>query len=192
MVWTYRHPQRNFPFYSSAAVSGGRVFVGGRDKLVHALDARTGQGGVVVPDRRARRFVAGGCVRPRLRRIERRQALRLRCGDRRVRSAVRRRRTAVGVPRDRVGPARHRLAGREAVLPRVRLVRRSLFVVRRSSFATSYCCCRDVEERAAKCEPRANRQPPTADRRPPTADRRPPTANSDKNHLILTSTVNRR
>ena len=40
IVWRYRHPQRNFPFYSSAAVSGGRVFVGGRDKLLHALDAR--------------------------------------------------------------------------------------------------------------------------------------------------------
>src|SRR4029079_7196792 len=43
IVWRYRHPQRNFPFYSSAALSGGRVFVGGRDKLMHALDARTGK-----------------------------------------------------------------------------------------------------------------------------------------------------
>ena len=43
IVWTYKHPQRNFPFYSSAALSGGRVFVGGRDKLMHALDARTGK-----------------------------------------------------------------------------------------------------------------------------------------------------
>ena len=31
------------PFYSSAVLSGGRVFVGGRDKLMHALDASTGK-----------------------------------------------------------------------------------------------------------------------------------------------------
>jgi outer membrane protein assembly factor BamB len=42
-VWRYRHPDRHFPFYASAAVSGGRVFVGGRDKMVHALDAATGK-----------------------------------------------------------------------------------------------------------------------------------------------------
>src|SRR4029079_10686141 len=43
IVWHYRHPDRNFPFYSSAALAGGRVFVGGRDKLMHALDARSGK-----------------------------------------------------------------------------------------------------------------------------------------------------
>jgi outer membrane protein assembly factor BamB len=43
IVWRYRHPDRSFPFYSSAAVSGRRVFVGGRDKLLHALDAASGK-----------------------------------------------------------------------------------------------------------------------------------------------------
>src|SRR4029079_14282630 len=43
IVWHYRHPERNFPFYSSAALSAGRVFVGGRDKMMHALDAATGK-----------------------------------------------------------------------------------------------------------------------------------------------------
>src|SRR5262249_59031865 len=43
IVWHYRHPERNFPFYSSAALSTGRVFVGGRDKMMHALDAATGK-----------------------------------------------------------------------------------------------------------------------------------------------------
>jgi outer membrane protein assembly factor BamB len=43
IVWRYQHPDRHFPFYSSAAVSGGRVFVGGRDKLLHALDAASGK-----------------------------------------------------------------------------------------------------------------------------------------------------
>jgi outer membrane protein assembly factor BamB len=44
IVWRYRHPQREFPFYSSAAVADGRVVVGGRDKMVHAIDAKTGKG----------------------------------------------------------------------------------------------------------------------------------------------------
>ena len=37
IVWRYEHPQRKFPFYSSAAVTPSRVVVGGRDKLVHGL-----------------------------------------------------------------------------------------------------------------------------------------------------------
>lgn len=38
IVWRYEHPQRKFPFYSSAAVSNDYVVVGGRDKLVHGLN----------------------------------------------------------------------------------------------------------------------------------------------------------
>jgi len=41
--WTYQHPTRRFPFYSSAAVTPERVILGGRDKLVHCLDAATGK-----------------------------------------------------------------------------------------------------------------------------------------------------
>ena len=41
--WAYRHPTRNFPFYSSAAVTTDRVVVGGRDKIVHCLDRSTGK-----------------------------------------------------------------------------------------------------------------------------------------------------
>jgi outer membrane protein assembly factor BamB len=37
--WRYQHPQRQFPFYSSAAVLNNRIVVGGRDKLVHCLSA---------------------------------------------------------------------------------------------------------------------------------------------------------
>ncbi|HEV2904392.1 MAG TPA: PQQ-binding-like beta-propeller repeat protein [Pyrinomonadaceae bacterium] len=37
IAWRYQHPSRRFPFYSSAAVTGNRVVVGGRDKLVHGL-----------------------------------------------------------------------------------------------------------------------------------------------------------
>jgi outer membrane protein assembly factor BamB len=35
--WRYQHPQRQFPFYSSAAVTSTRIVLGGRDKLVHGL-----------------------------------------------------------------------------------------------------------------------------------------------------------
>src|SRR5215218_566400 len=35
--WRYEHPQRKFPFYSSAAVTSARVVIGGRDKMVHGL-----------------------------------------------------------------------------------------------------------------------------------------------------------
>lgn len=37
--WRYQHPQRQFPYYSSAAVTADRIVVGGRDKLVHGLNA---------------------------------------------------------------------------------------------------------------------------------------------------------
>jgi len=43
IAWRYSHPQRQFPFYSSAAVSNGRVVLGGRDKMVHCLNASTGK-----------------------------------------------------------------------------------------------------------------------------------------------------
>jgi outer membrane protein assembly factor BamB len=43
IVWRYQHPERKFPFYASAAVAKDRVVVGGRDKLVHCLDAATGK-----------------------------------------------------------------------------------------------------------------------------------------------------
>ena len=35
--WRYEHPERKFPFYSSAAVTSTRIVVGGRDKMVHGL-----------------------------------------------------------------------------------------------------------------------------------------------------------
>ena len=59
IAWRYKHPQRNFPFYSSAAISGDRLFVGGRDKMLHALDLKTGQGALDGDDPRAHRLVAG-------------------------------------------------------------------------------------------------------------------------------------
>jgi outer membrane protein assembly factor BamB len=44
VLWRYTHPQRQFPFYSSAAIADGTLVLGGRDKLVHGIDAGTGKG----------------------------------------------------------------------------------------------------------------------------------------------------
>ena len=41
--WRYQNRDRQFPYYSSAGFAGGRVVVGGRDKMVHSLDAWTGR-----------------------------------------------------------------------------------------------------------------------------------------------------
>jgi eukaryotic-like serine/threonine-protein kinase len=43
LTWAYRDPDRQFPYYASPALSGGRVIIGGRDKAVHAIDAATGK-----------------------------------------------------------------------------------------------------------------------------------------------------
>jgi eukaryotic-like serine/threonine-protein kinase len=43
VLWRYSDKERQFPFYSSAALANGRVVLGGRDKLVHAIDAATGK-----------------------------------------------------------------------------------------------------------------------------------------------------
>ena len=43
IMWRYRHPQRQFPFYSSVGTVEGRVVVGGRDKIVHCINAQTGR-----------------------------------------------------------------------------------------------------------------------------------------------------
>jgi outer membrane protein assembly factor BamB len=43
ILWRYEHPQRKFPFYATAAIAGGKVYAGGRDKILHALDAKTGK-----------------------------------------------------------------------------------------------------------------------------------------------------
>lgn len=42
--WVYKHPTRNFPFYSSASVTEDRIVLGGRDKIVHCLERASGKG----------------------------------------------------------------------------------------------------------------------------------------------------
>lgn len=41
--WKFRDPKRNFPYRSSAAVTSEAVFVGGRDKHLHALNPEDGK-----------------------------------------------------------------------------------------------------------------------------------------------------
>ncbi len=41
--WAYKHLKRQFPFYSSAALTEDRVVLGGRDKMVHCLVRSTGK-----------------------------------------------------------------------------------------------------------------------------------------------------
>ena len=43
IVWRYEHPRRHFPFYSSALNVDGTVVIGGRDRMVHGIDAGTGE-----------------------------------------------------------------------------------------------------------------------------------------------------
>jgi len=43
ILWRYKYSDRDFPFYSSPAVTDKLVIIGGRDKLVHAIDAKTGE-----------------------------------------------------------------------------------------------------------------------------------------------------
>ncbi len=43
VAWTFRDSEREFPYYSSPALAGGKVIIGGRDKAVHAIDAASGK-----------------------------------------------------------------------------------------------------------------------------------------------------
>ena len=43
ILWRYEHHTRHFPFYSSALNVGGKVIIGGRDRMVHAIDEQTGE-----------------------------------------------------------------------------------------------------------------------------------------------------
>lgn len=43
IVWTYKDPDREFPYHSSAAVTDKHVIVGGHDKRVHCINRQTGK-----------------------------------------------------------------------------------------------------------------------------------------------------
>jgi outer membrane protein assembly factor BamB len=43
LLWKYTPTDRQFPFYSSSAIADGKVVLGGRDTMVHVLEAKTGK-----------------------------------------------------------------------------------------------------------------------------------------------------
>lgn len=43
ILWRYADTQRKFPFYATAAVWNEKIYIGGRDKILHALNAKTGK-----------------------------------------------------------------------------------------------------------------------------------------------------
>ena len=43
ITWRYQHPERQFPFFASAALTNDKIIIGGRDKLVHALSPDRGE-----------------------------------------------------------------------------------------------------------------------------------------------------
>ena len=42
LLWKYTPTDRQFPFYSSPSIAGGRVFVGSNDGRVYGLDLASG------------------------------------------------------------------------------------------------------------------------------------------------------
>ena len=118
--WRYEHPDRKFPFYSSAAVIDGTMVLGGRDRMVHALDVATGKGEVDLHDARPHRLVTGHRRRPRLRRVQRRPDLRPGSLERESGVGARGRRRADQLAGTRLRPHRHRLHRRKGDLLRLR------------------------------------------------------------------------
>ncbi|QDU78907.1 Serine/threonine-protein kinase AfsK [Polystyrenella longa] len=51
ITWRYTAPSRKMPIHSSAAVTEKHVFVGGHDKLLHAIDRSNGEGLWTFPTR---------------------------------------------------------------------------------------------------------------------------------------------
>ena len=91
LLWEYRHPERRFPFYSSAAVSQGTVVLGGRDKMIHALDAKTGKARWTFMTNARVESSPAIAGTPRVRGVERRPSLCPRSVERRKAVGVRRR-----------------------------------------------------------------------------------------------------
>ena len=112
IVWRYKNPERNFPFYSSAAIADGKVILGGQRQDRARDRPEDGKAAMDVHHASARGFVAGHIRRSRLHRRQRWEALRARClvWEKGVR--VRSRRSTVRLPRPGVGEAGDWISGR--------------------------------------------------------------------------------
>ena len=73
ILWRYQHSDRDFPFYSSPAVTEREVIIGGRDKLVHAIDAKTGKSRWTFSTKAQDRLLSGHLRQPGLHRLQRRR-----------------------------------------------------------------------------------------------------------------------
>ncbi|MEZ6046659.1 MAG: PQQ-binding-like beta-propeller repeat protein [Planctomycetaceae bacterium] len=51
ITWRYAAPSKKMPIHASAAVTESHVFVGGHDKLLHAIDRKSGEGLWTFPTR---------------------------------------------------------------------------------------------------------------------------------------------
>jgi len=49
ILWKYENPDRHFPFYASPALGAELAVLGGRDKLVHAVNTSTGEAAWTLP-----------------------------------------------------------------------------------------------------------------------------------------------
>ena len=120
VAWAYEHEIRKFPFYASAAADDEIVVIGGRDKIVHALDPRDGRAEVGVEQRRAARLLAGDRGRSGLPGLQARPAARARQGDGRAGLGVRYRFGDHGLAGGGLRATGHRQPGRHPVLLRVK------------------------------------------------------------------------
>ena len=125
ILWRYEHPERHFPFYSSALNVDGTVVIGGRDRMVHAIDEATGEARWTFMTRARVDSSSRHRGRPRLYRLGRRPFLRSRPRHRREAVGVRHRRAALRLTRHRRRQGGNRIPGRRPLLLRVTQLRRS-------------------------------------------------------------------
>ena len=119
VTWRYARDDARFPYYSSAALDGERVILGGRDKVVHAIDAATGETRMDVRHAGSGRLVTRRRRRPCVHRIRRRPALRARCRVRDEDLGIRHRRRHHRIPCSGRRQGRHRCPGRAPLRVRV-------------------------------------------------------------------------
>ena len=140
VAWRYQNPDRQFPFYSSAALAGpADCRRAGQVGSRHRQGDR--QGVVELRDARARGFVAGGCRRSRLRRVERWTPVRARPRHRAEAVGVRCGRSNHGVACDRRRTRRDWSLAHAITDCFGRVVLRSSFVVRRDRCCAVRGCC---------------------------------------------------
>jgi hypothetical protein len=119
LLWKDTPKDRQFPFYSSAAIADGKVVLGGRDKMVHALEAKTSKPLWTFTTRARVDSSPGDRRRPRIRRLPRRPRLRARSRQRQENLGIRSRLARDVLPGRRQGQGRRRHGRRPGHLLRI-------------------------------------------------------------------------